>query len=149
MLSSVTTFFRKTPQIFGYSAYLEECLASILDTNEQANDRLAVALVRLQRISERIHQSPWHDKNRPPTISNETLFMFNTLRDDLKTFYDNLPDSLQNNGGSQIDHSHILANNESYSSNELSCSTDSTLRYRTMQPTTTNYSGQRSRISTS
>ena len=54
------------------------------------NDKSAVAIVKLQIIVERIYQSPWHSNTELYKIDTGTIFIVDTLQQELKRFADNL-----------------------------------------------------------
>lgn len=94
--SAMVAFFRKTP-IVRYSPYVEECLQSLDEAGEHPNDQIAIALVRLQIIFERILESPWHDKVNFSGVSSSTIFIMNSLQGQLKQYRKDLPPALKGN----------------------------------------------------
>lgn len=54
------------------------------------HDRSAVAMVKLQIITERIYQSPWHSNVELYKLDPGTMFLVDTLQQELKRFAENL-----------------------------------------------------------
>ena len=81
-----------------FTPYVEECWQSIGEIGEVQSDKLAAALVRLQMIIEKIHQSLWHDKYESFGISPDTIFIVNSIQEQLKRFRKDLPADLEHNG---------------------------------------------------
>jgi hypothetical protein len=73
-------------------------VTSLLEVEEHPDDRLAAALIKLQIISEKIYQTPWHDKYNWPDILPGTMFIVNSLKVQLKQFHNALSYDLQQNG---------------------------------------------------
>lgn len=80
------------------SPYVEECLQSLNESGESPNDKIAVALCKVQIISENIHDSLLHDKNTSSGISPTTMFIINSFEVQLKQFYEDLSPELKENG---------------------------------------------------
>jgi len=78
-----------------FTPYVEQC-CQYLETNaEYPDDQRAAALVRLQVIVERIHQSPWHQKIDPPDLTTPPIFIVHSFQEELKRFRENLPMGLK------------------------------------------------------
>lgn len=71
--SSIVTFFHKLDSI-PWSPYLEESY-QILAASSDREDRWTTALTKIQLVTERISQSPWHDKLPSITSAPPALYL--------------------------------------------------------------------------
>jgi hypothetical protein len=60
----------------------------IEEFGDHPNDKSAVAIIKLQIIAEHIYQSPWHNNAELHGIDTGTMFIVNTLQQELKRFAD-------------------------------------------------------------
>ncbi len=49
-----------------WTNYMDECVQTLDEKEECAADKVLVLLTKLQRIAEKVRQSPWHDECRSP-----------------------------------------------------------------------------------
>lgn len=76
--------FRRS-QSLRYSPYLEECRQSLAQAADHPNDRISAALVKLQAILERIHQSPWNVGSNAPGVSLPAVLLVNSVEEQLSS----------------------------------------------------------------
>lgn len=101
-LDRAALFFRRLEQFARYTPHLEDCLKFVEEANEHPNDIIAVALVKLEHLYEKIHQCPWHVKPENSVPNAATLFMVDSLHDQMRQFHSALPLTLKNNGKSLL-----------------------------------------------
>ena len=97
---SITMCFRRTESL-QYTPYVEECRRSLAESNDQPNDKCAAAVVKLQSILDRIHQSPWNAKSDNPGISLPVFFLTNPIEEQLKQFRQEFSPQMENNSKSK------------------------------------------------
>ena len=79
-------FFRRIDSWMRYSPYIEECRQALEGFGDNTNDKLASSMIKLQAITERIHQSPWHNKLETTELNTPTMFMVKSFQESLQTF---------------------------------------------------------------
>jgi hypothetical protein len=84
-------------QFHKYSPYVDECVKSLQYTRDHPNDQVAVALVKLQIIFERIHQSPWHAQYETSKPLVGATMLVEMLAESLKLFRQDLAQELTSN----------------------------------------------------
>lgn len=64
----VGSFFQRVDTA-KWTPYLDECCTLLYESGHHRDDRFAVALIRMQLVSEKIFQNPWHgsSEGRPHT----------------------------------------------------------------------------------
>ncbi|KAE9372631.1 hypothetical protein N431DRAFT_545212 [Stipitochalara longipes BDJ] len=88
--SVISLYLRRMEPPQKFTPYVEDCVKSLESFGDHPNDKLAVVLVRLQAILERVHQTSWQKKPDLSEINSGTLFIITSIEKELEQFRKNL-----------------------------------------------------------
>jgi hypothetical protein len=83
-----------------YTSYLEEYRQSLADSGDHPNDKGAAAMVKLQALVEKMHQSPWNLKSDAPSVTLPVALLVNPIEEQLKQFRNEYATEMETNSQS-------------------------------------------------
>lgn len=83
------------------SPYIEECCTALLEAQELEEDSIAVSLVQLQVVVERLRQSPWYSSPEPLGSSIPPVSYIRSVEKQLQNLRNAWPPNVEQNGWSQ------------------------------------------------
>ncbi|KAG4443063.1 hypothetical protein IFR05_001459 [Cadophora sp. M221] len=96
LTSIVGSFFQRldTPP---WTPYLEECCTMLYQSGYHRDDKYAVALIKMQLVSEKIHQNPWHGASEGRRHVAPPILYLKSLESEVKSLRDELSAEMENN----------------------------------------------------
>lgn len=101
MCHRVGSFFQRLDTA-KWTPYLDECCVVVNRVEDHRDDGLAVSLVRIQLLSERISQNPWHGTSDAISTAAPPVLYLKSLRDELKSLENDLFSQMQTNSESML-----------------------------------------------
>ncbi|KAH8805653.1 hypothetical protein F5884DRAFT_755216 [Xylogone sp. PMI_703] len=96
MSATSVLFHRMEPMKL--SPYVEECCTVLAASNDHPMDRIAVSLVRLQILVERLRQSSWHGNHDPPTTTIPPMLYIRSVEKQLEELKKDWPPEIEQSG---------------------------------------------------
>ena len=92
---------------FPFTGYLNQCCDALLEAHEYESDKLLVALVRMQRLVDRVHAvfpNPEADSEASRMFSAPLHMAIATIRKELDALVEKAAPEIENNGESGPKH---------------------------------------------
>ncbi|KAH7346194.1 hypothetical protein BKA65DRAFT_272691 [Rhexocercosporidium sp. MPI-PUGE-AT-0058] len=96
LTSIVGSFFQRI-ETAKWSSYLDECCTIISKSGHHRHDKYAVALIKLQKMSEKIYQNPWHGASEGHSHVAPPVLYLKSLEVEIKTLRSEILAEMESN----------------------------------------------------